>query len=249
MAGTIKHSWTGTVLTIESDAGTSSCDLKGEKGDDGVRGPQGSPGTTPDLTGYATESFVEAKIAAISTPDLTNYATKDYVNNAGFASETYVNSAIAAIDFTPYATKTELSSYATKSYVDNAVAGGGGDLSSYATKRYVNDAIAAIDLSSYATQSYVNSAISNIDFTSYATKTYVSEAISNIDLSNYATKTEIADFQTATQVETSINAALIGYAPAQHVHSQYLESSKIIFSETEPSSPATGAIWLKPVEA
>jgi hypothetical protein len=44
MAGEIKHSWTGTVLTITSDSGTSSCDLKGEKGDDGCRGAQGVAG-------------------------------------------------------------------------------------------------------------------------------------------------------------------------------------------------------------
>ena len=40
----IYHSWDGTVLTITSDAGTSSADLKG---DDGVRGPQGAPGILP----------------------------------------------------------------------------------------------------------------------------------------------------------------------------------------------------------
>jgi hypothetical protein len=44
MAGEIKHSWAGTVLTITSDSGTSSCDLKGEKGDDGCRGAQGVAG-------------------------------------------------------------------------------------------------------------------------------------------------------------------------------------------------------------
>lgn len=42
--GNIYHSWDGTVLTITSDAGTSSADLKG---DDGVRGPQGAPGILP----------------------------------------------------------------------------------------------------------------------------------------------------------------------------------------------------------
>lgn len=45
MAGTIKHQWNGTILTITSDSGTSSCDLKGDKGDDGVRGAQGIAGT------------------------------------------------------------------------------------------------------------------------------------------------------------------------------------------------------------
>lgn len=40
----ITHSWNGTVLTITSDSGTSSCDLKGAQGDMGVRGAQGAPG-------------------------------------------------------------------------------------------------------------------------------------------------------------------------------------------------------------
>ena len=44
MAGTITHRWNGTVLTITSDSGTSSADLKGAKGDDGIRGAQGAPG-------------------------------------------------------------------------------------------------------------------------------------------------------------------------------------------------------------
>ena len=44
MAGTIKHSWNGTILTIESDSGISSCDLKGGKGDTGPRGPRGLKG-------------------------------------------------------------------------------------------------------------------------------------------------------------------------------------------------------------
>jgi hypothetical protein len=41
MAGQIFHEWNGTILTITSDSGTSSADLKGPKGDMGVRGPQG----------------------------------------------------------------------------------------------------------------------------------------------------------------------------------------------------------------
>lgn len=44
MAGTIEHYWNGTNLTIISDSGISSCDLKGGKGDTGARGPQGAPG-------------------------------------------------------------------------------------------------------------------------------------------------------------------------------------------------------------
>jgi hypothetical protein len=40
----ITHEWNGTILTITSDSGTSSMDLKGDKGDDGIRGAQGYPG-------------------------------------------------------------------------------------------------------------------------------------------------------------------------------------------------------------
>lgn len=43
MAGNIYHSWNGTVLTITSDSGTSSANLKG---DDGARGAQGVAGGT-----------------------------------------------------------------------------------------------------------------------------------------------------------------------------------------------------------
>lgn len=40
----ITHNWNGTVLTITSDSGTSSADLKGATGDDGCRGPKGADG-------------------------------------------------------------------------------------------------------------------------------------------------------------------------------------------------------------
>lgn len=50
MAGTITHEWNGTILTITSDSGTSSADLKGQIGDDGPRGPQGPAGDTTAAT-------------------------------------------------------------------------------------------------------------------------------------------------------------------------------------------------------
>lgn len=85
MAGEIKHSWTGTVLTITSDSGTSSCDLKGKQGDRGVRGAQGRAGVimnadgSVNMSGYATEAYVEDLVASIDTEvsvDLSNYYTK-----------------------------------------------------------------------------------------------------------------------------------------------------------------------------
>lgn len=74
MAGEIHHEWNGTVLTITSDSGTSSADLQGPKGDMGVRGPQGIAGNgNVDLTGYATEKYVDDAIAKIVSGDEVNY--------------------------------------------------------------------------------------------------------------------------------------------------------------------------------
>ncbi|MEN9946981.1 MAG: hypothetical protein RLZZ293_1367 [Pseudomonadota bacterium] len=123
-----------------------------------------------DLTGYATETFVNNQISAIPPTDLTNYTTKSYVDTAvanvsvdltGYATETFVNNQISAIP------ATDLTNYATKTYVDTAVANSGGnvDLTGYATETFVNTAISNIpptDLTNYATQTFVNTATTNI---------------------------------------------------------------------------------------
>lgn len=81
MAGTITHEWNGTILTITSDSGTSSADLKGAVGDTGPRGPQGKAGIilnadgTIDMTGYATETYVDEKLTDVNV-DLSDYYTK-----------------------------------------------------------------------------------------------------------------------------------------------------------------------------
>jgi hypothetical protein len=56
MAGTIKHEWDGTTLIITSDSGTSSMDLKGQKGDAGIRGPQGAVGSIDTTKVYTTNN-------------------------------------------------------------------------------------------------------------------------------------------------------------------------------------------------
>ena len=117
----ISHSWNGTVLTITSDSGTSSADLKG---DTGIRGPQGEAGISinkdVDLSVYYTKEetnlVVSAAIDNIEIPevDLTNYATKDYVSEevakvassgeidlTGYATLNYVDTAINQIELTP----------------------------------------------------------------------------------------------------------------------------------------------------
>ena len=84
MAGTITHQWTGTVLTITSDSGTSSCDLKGAKGDDGPRGAQGAPGSSvaedsQKLGGVAAENYALKTDTVENANKLGNVAAAQYV--------------------------------------------------------------------------------------------------------------------------------------------------------------------------
>lgn len=205
----ITHEWNGTILTITSDSGTSSMDLQGPPGNKGCRGPQGRAGCivnadgSVDMTGYATETYVDEKLADVQGADLNNYYTKaetktliDNIDLTGYATETYVQNQISAIpapDLSGYALKTEIPStdgLATETYVDNAV--NGIDLTGYYTKTEVDSAISAVeesipapvDLTGYATENYVTTKIAaaqlegaGIDMSGYATTEYVDNAV------------------------------------------------------------------------
>lgn len=145
MAGTITHSWDGTVLTVTSDSGSSSMDLKGSAGPIGPRGPQGAPGVsvggsggvTVDLSNYytkdETDNAIQTAINDIDPGadiDLSNYYTKQEINNKGYATETFVTNKIAeaqlsggdsgSVDLSGYATKDDIADMATETYVDDA---------------------------------------------------------------------------------------------------------------------------------
>ena len=153
MAGTITHSWNGTVLTVTSDSGTSSADLAGTMGPRGPQGPAGvmmSASGIIDMTGYATEKWVNERIASVTTGgtiDLSDYYTKSEVD-----------ARLANVDLEGYATTDDVaqavSDKATKTYVDSKVAG-------LATETFVTNKIAEaqlggeggeIDLSGYRTK-------------------------------------------------------------------------------------------------
>lgn len=115
MAGQIFHEWNGTVLTITSDSGTSSADLKGV-GEMGPRGPQGPAGVS---------------IGEGGSVDLSNYYTKDETY-----SKTEVDEKIAA---NPGGGTADLSNYYTKTETDQKISeaqlgGGDVDLSGYRQK-------------------------------------------------------------------------------------------------------------------
>ena len=207
MAGTITHSWQGTVLTITSDSGTSSADLQGGKGDTGPRGAQGpagiivNPDGTIDTSQYATETYVNEKIAQVEagSVDLTNYYTKAQVDAkipdiTGLASQTWVENKGYLTEHQSLKTINGESIVGTGNIT---ISGGSVDLSNYYTKSIIYEALIEmleIDAISFTTD--------------YDNKGYLTEHQS---LANYALKTEIPDvsqYQTATQVQTLINNAL-----------------------------------------
>lgn len=77
-----------------------------------------------DLTGYATEQWVNEQGFLTEPQDISGLATKDEVLNAveGLASEAYVGDKIAAIEFP----ETDLTGYATETYVNDLI----GDINS-----------------------------------------------------------------------------------------------------------------------
>ena len=188
------------------------------------------------LTGYATETYVDNKVAGI---DLTSYATKQEV--------TAVENKIPSLD--GYATKQELTAvenkipsltgYATEAYVDGKIAEiPATDLSNYYNKEQTNSAIStAIDNITIPTKTSELTNDSNfVTETALETKGYLtaipSEYVTETELNNkgyltavpdtYALKTDIPDvssfttmaaveakgYQTASDVTTLINNAL-----------------------------------------
>lgn len=142
MAGQIFHEWNGTVLTITSDSGTSSADLKGV-GEMGPRGPQGPAGVSVGEGGNV---------------DLSNYYTKDETY-----SKTEVDEKIAA---NPGGGTADLSNYYTKTETDQKIAeaqlgGEDVDLSGYRLKTDTEFDSLTVGGKPVATREWVNTAITN----------------------------------------------------------------------------------------
>lgn len=91
----VTHTWNGTRLVVTSASGTSSTDLKGAKGDQGIQGEKGDNGVTPhignngnwwigdDDTGVSAEGYGGAGIIdviALPTNDIDTNATYRVLN-------------------------------------------------------------------------------------------------------------------------------------------------------------------------
>lgn len=177
MAGTITHSWNGTVLTITSDSGTSSADLQGGKGGTGPRGAQGpagiivNPDGTIDTSQYATETYVNEKIAQVEagSVDLTNYYTKAQVDAkipdiTGLASQTWVENKGYLTSHQSLKTINGESIVGTGNIT---ISGGSADLSNYYTKEQI-DAKGYLtehqSLANYALKSEIPTVPTNVSY-------------------------------------------------------------------------------------
>lgn len=169
MAGTITHRWDGTVLTITSDSGTSSCDLRGPSGEQGIRGPQGIPGEPGsiftetgviDLSSFVSETELEAKgyqtaddvRALLNDADLDNYVTEAELSNKGYQTAEDVSNG--------YVSKTNLTeSYPTRTEVAIMIANAGveGEGVDIDLSAYVTDL--ELDSKGYMTENDVNNLI------------------------------------------------------------------------------------------
>jgi hypothetical protein len=104
-----------------------------------------------DLTGLATEKYVDDAIAAIPEVDLSDYAKKtDIPSTSGLATESYVDEKFNSIEIPDV----DLTGYATEEFVKKEIAqaqigGEGGD----------------VDLSNYYTKSEVDTKIENVELT------------------------------------------------------------------------------------
>ena len=191
----------------------------------------------PSLEGYATETYVNTKIAEASLGgevDLSNYATKDELNTKANISHTHTvseitNLVIPTVDVDKNYVDTQL---ATKANIEDI------PVVPTKTSELTNDSgfITAIP-TEYITESELDTELStkaNISdipsLDGYATETFVTNKIAEaslggggeVDLSGYATKDEL-NSSLATKSDTTHNHDTV-YAPIEHEHSQYLTS-------------------------
>ena len=222
MAGTITHEWTGTVLTITSDSGSSSVDLKGGKGDTGPRGAQGpagvivNPDGTIDMSQYATETYVNQKIAEVQTGsvDLSNYYTKTQTTALldNYATKTYVQEQISNIE----TGSVDLTNYYTKAQVDAKIP----DTTGLASQTWVEEKgyltthqpLKTINGESIVGTGNITISGGSADLSNYYTKEQIDAKgylTEHQSLADYAKKSEIPDvsgYQTEAQVLALIRA-------------------------------------------
>lgn len=178
----------------------------------------------PETSHLASKTYVDTKVKNVEV-DLTGYATEDYVDAAiadldvpeGVATEEYVQKKIAEAQLGEG--EVDLSAYYTKSETDAAIEAAAPDLSGYALKTEI-PSTTGLATESYVDEKFNSIEIPEVDLTDYYTKTEVDKKIDEaavggtVDLSNYYTKSEVD-----TAIE-NVEVDLTGYATEKYVGEQ-----------------------------
>ena len=173
-----------------------------------------------DLTGYATESYVDTAVANVSV-DLTGYATETYVNNT------------VANYLTISSFNTQISSYALTTDVNNALAlkANTSSLAAVATSGNYNDLSntpTIPSLTGYATETYVDNEIANISV----------EDISNAQtfaVDNFSGDDSTVTFTLSIGVATSNAIIVVVDGVVQDPSTYGVNSTTLTFSEAPPT--------------
>lgn len=231
-------------------------------------------GVEVDLTGYATETYVNDALAAIVIPDvaislasgttITDATVRDAlvdIFNNGMSKAVFIN----GNQMVAYKTSGALSTGATINFYGfKPTANTENKVTTTVYQATIKSASVEISnamtgtISGLATEKYVDDAIANldipeadVDLSNYYTKTETETAINNAkpDLSGYALKTEIPDttgLATETYVDSAIEDALADFEPSSGGGSG--DAVEEVYVGTEEPTDASYKIWINPEE-
>ena len=198
---------------------------QGPQGATGPQGPAGIDGSAADLTGYATETYVQTEIASATlggNVDLSTYTTDTELATA--LTDYYTQTQLDAMIPTDVSDLTD-----TTNLLGSGGGGGSVDLTGYATETYVNQQIASASIGGIADLDDLNDvAIGSLPQSANASEFYlleynpVNQLWESKDFGNiFATQAYVSSTVATALTDGDIN--LDGYATEQFVEQKITE--------------------------